>query len=169
MAKKDKHPGRTGRPTSYKPEYCKAIVDFFAVEPYKLVETETMTEYFEKSGDIKKKLSRGKMMPNALPTFFRFSEKIGVNQETLKEWTKKNKNFSVAFSRAKELQKEFLITLGLAGVAPPASFIFVMSNVTDWRSKGVDPDDLPPGSVLVPVIVNRGQPAHGKKKTSHKG
>lgn len=150
-----KHAG--GRPSLYKPEYCKAIVDFFTVEPIKMVVMDTMTEYDQK-GKIKKQSNRSKPMPNRLPTFFRFAESIDVNQDTLHAWKEKHPEFSEAFTRAGELQREFLVELGLSGVTPPASFIFVTSNVSDWRSRGVSLDDMPEGSFIVPVVVNRGDP-----------
>lgn len=146
---------KKGRPSKYKPQFCQEIIDFFSGEPYQLTVTEEMKEYFT-NGILKKELARKKLIPEKLPTFFRFSEKIKVDQGTLLEWAAKYPAFSRAFTRAKELQKEFLMALGLAGVTPPAAFMFIASNITDMRSHGVMPDDLPPGSMIVPVIIRRG-------------
>jgi hypothetical protein len=145
-----------GQPTKYKERYCDEIVQFFTVEPYHLVTTEHMTEYW-KDGRIKKELERQKPMPSPLPTLFRFAEKVGVDVNTLHNWVDKFPDFFRAFTRAKELQKEFLMTLGMAGITPPATFMFIASNLTDLRNRGVAPEDLPPGSYLVPVIIRRGE------------
>lgn len=146
---------KKGRPSKYKSKYCREIVEFFSVEPYVMETTESMKEYF-KDGILKKSLERKKLIPEKLPTFFRFAEKISVDQSTVLEWVARHKAFSQAYMRAKELQKEFLMALGLAGVTPPAAFMFIASNITDMRSRAVLPDDLPPGSMIVPVIIRRG-------------
>lgn len=148
-----KEKAKMGRPDKYKPEYCQMMKDFFDTEPYLLIELESTREY-DVNGNIRKETSKKKPMPNRLPTFYKFAEKIGVDQTTLGEWKKKHKDFSLAFTRAKEQQKEFLMGLGLAGITPPAAFIFIASNLTDMKTQGVN--DFPPGSVLVPVIVKRG-------------
>ena len=66
---------------------------------------------------------------NEMPTFAKFARKIGVNQDTLHEWKKKHKEFSEAYKQAKELQEEFLINIGLAGVTSASFVIFTMKNV----------------------------------------
>lgn len=108
-----KHPG--GRPTKYKPEYCKKIVEYFSCELTKIV--------------------GNKVLPNDLPTLSGFAFSIGVNQDTLHEWTSVHPEFSEAFNIAKQKQKDFLVANGLAGLYPPASFIFVAKNITDMRDK----------------------------------
>lgn len=153
--KLEKTPKKMGAPSKYKPDYCKRIVDFFSVEPYRLVETERMEEHF-KNGTLKKKLVRKRPMPNKLPTLFRFADSIKVDVSTLDNWCKSYPDFFRAFTRAKEMQKEFLISLGLAGVTPPAAFAFVASNITDMRSRGIMSDDLNPGDYVIPVIIRRG-------------
>lgn len=43
--------------------------------------------------------------------------------------------FHNSYKEAKELQKEFLMSLGLAGVTPSGAYIFTAKNVTDMRDK----------------------------------
>ncbi|HSY52441.1 MAG TPA: hypothetical protein VLC46_26810 [Thermoanaerobaculia bacterium] len=127
-----KHPG--GRPTKYDPKYCAEIVAFFEIEAYRKEVSEKSKEFFA-DGKVKKTAEKYRFVPNQLPTFARFAKKIGVNGDTVVEWAKKFPEFSAAYNEAKESQKQFLITLGLAGASPPASFIFVAKNVTDMRDK----------------------------------
>lgn len=155
-AKKQKKAKKVGRPTKYKRKYCKALVDFFDVEAYDLITLETMTEY-NRDRSIKKILEKKKPIAKKLPTLYRFAEKIGVEKGTLYDWKEKYPEFKHAFTRAEELTKEFLTTLGLSGIAPPASFIFVASNMTDMRSRGVSADELPAGSFMIPVIIRKGE------------
>ena len=127
-----KHPG--GRPSKYDPKYCAELVAFFSVQPYRREVAEKSKEYFA-DGKVKKTSEKYRIIPNDMPTFALFARKIGVNPDTLHEWKKNHPEFSEAYNEAKELQKHFLITIGLAGAAPPASFIFVAKNVTDMRDK----------------------------------
>lgn len=145
-----------GRPSKFKVAFCDALVKFFDKEPYKIVQLEKMTEY-NRDGTIKKESTKSRPMAEKLPTFYRFADTIGVEQGTLLDWVEKYPEFKQAFTRAKELQKDFLINLGLSGTTPPAAFIFVASNVTDMRSRSISQDELPAGSVIVPVIIRRGE------------
>ena len=130
-----------GRPTKYKSEYCQAIIKFFSHKPYisKKVITTGKNDYKKESFQL---------VPNAFPRFDRFADSIGVNGDTLVEWTKavypdshpkagqlKYPEFSAAYTRAKELQKWFLIENGLTGLYNPRFAIFAATNITDMREK----------------------------------
>jgi hypothetical protein len=123
-----------GRPTKYKPEYCKAIVDFFSVEPNRKEITAEIKGY-GKAGNQNFEKQEYKLVANPLPTLAKFARKIGVNKDTIIEWTKVHSEFSDAYNVAKDLQKDFLVDNGLAGLYPPASFIFTAKNITDMRDK----------------------------------
>ena len=119
-----KHPG--GRPTKYKPEYCDEIVEFFSTPPYREVEIthrnkdgSTYTTYEDK--------------PNDLPFLSQFARHIDVNTDTLLEWRDKHPEFSVAYKKAKDLQKEFLATNAVRGLTNTTFSIFTAKNITDWR------------------------------------
>ena len=118
-----------GRPTKYKPEYCEEIEKFFNVEPY----YDKPIEHYGKDGEVK--WEDFKRVANKLPTFKGFAQHIGVNTDTIVEWEKKYKDFSVAYTRAKEHQKYFLIENGLNGCYNPAFAIFVCKNITDMKDK----------------------------------
>lgn len=118
-----------GRPTKYKPEYCKQLIDFFDTTPYEDIKI----EHFDKEGNLKR--TDIKRLPNKLPTLRDFSKKIGVAQQNLYCWMKKYDNFRVAFKRAKTIRKWFLINNGLMGLYNPAFAIFVAKNITDMTDK----------------------------------
>lgn len=114
-------------------------------------------------GTLKKKSFKYKFMPNKLPTIYGFARKIGVDYTTVYRWamegkddkipeavlnamTEKERNdmdltnkqireFCKSFKEAKELQKEFLISLGLAGITPSGSYVFTAKNLTDMKDK----------------------------------
>jgi hypothetical protein len=136
---------RTGRPTKYKKEYCEEIIAFFGVDKTRKEVKAVIT------GKNEYEKTEYETVPNDLPTFAKFARKIGVNGDTLVKWAKKNKDFTAAYNMAKELQKEFLVDNGLAGLYPPASFIFTAKNVTDMRDK-TETDITSGGKKIQPIL-----------------
>lgn len=101
---------RTGRPTKYKKEYPKLLVEYFL--------------------KCQKKLATEK----AIPFLSKFTREVmGVCEDTAIEWTKEYPEFSEAYKKAKEIQKECLIMGGLTGLFNPTAFIFTAKNITDMR------------------------------------
>lgn len=112
------------RPTKYRPEFCKSIV-----------------RYFEDT-----------VAQNELPFLSKWArQEAKVCEDTAIEWTKaKEKNFdgeevlkypefSESYKKAKDIQKEFLIKMALAGKYNPTFAIFTAKNITDMRDqKDVD-------------------------------
>lgn len=159
-----------GRPTKFKKEFIDQLIAFFDIEPYREQVSEYTKEYFVgKNGEkqkVKKISEKFRTIPNRMPTLFRFARKIGVTWVTMLDWCKKGEEidektqqhkhpmffeFLKAYKEAKEMQKEFLISIGLAGAAPPSSFIFVAKNVTDMRDK--TETDLTSGNKPIAGVV----------------
>lgn len=150
-----------GGPASlFKPQYVDKLIAFFDIEPIKQEVYETTKEWYKGGkGDndidgIKKISQKIRYVPNRLPTLFRFSRLIGVSYVTVNNWYKQGKEtitedvpekgqlkhpeleaYSEAYDAAKEMQKEFLITLGLSGATPPTSYVFTAKNITDMRDR----------------------------------
>ena len=140
-----------GRPTKFKAEFVEKIIKFFDIDPYKKEVLEYSKEYFA-TGVLKKESEKFKHIPNKLPTLYGFAKDVGVDYTTVYRWAEKGedlpedgikkdedkknfKRFCNAYKEAKELQKEFLISIGLAGAAPSPFAIFTAKNVTDMRDK----------------------------------
>jgi len=138
-----------GRPTKYDPKFADEIVKFFSGPKFEqFIKSEKQTT--KKNGTTETWIEYG-YRPLDLPTFNKFARKIGVNGDTIVEWTEarypltfevkalagklKHPEFSAAYNTAKELQKEFLSDNALKGFSPPASFIFVAKNITNWKDK----------------------------------
>lgn len=144
--------GNSGRPDNFKSSYTEKLIKFFDTAPYRAVVMEKSEEFFA-TGKSKKKSQKLKHMPNKMPTLYRFARSIGVDYTTVWRWAEKGETmqgedrtwlketapdfikFCNAYKEAKELQKEFLISLGLGGISPSSSFIFTAKNVTDMRDK----------------------------------
>lgn len=116
----------------YNKKFCKQIIGFFDIEPYREVE-ET---YTYKDGSTK---TTTKLIANDLRFLRDFAKHIGVSTKTIWQWTKKYPAFAEAHELAKECQKEILIKNGLQGLYQPAFTIFTMKNICGWRdAKGLE-------------------------------
>lgn len=117
-----------GRPTTYKPEYCDKIIEYFSEPPYR----EVMKTVVTKMGDVVE-------VPTTEATDFKslagFAILIGTHRDTLHEWVKTYPDFSDAYKRAKEYQEHFLATNGNKGLINPSFSIFTAKNVLNWRDK----------------------------------
>lgn len=115
MAKK-----KMGRPTSYKPEYCQEIVEFFSCRPY----------------EVTKDFKHGRIeIPNEFPTMIKFAMKINVDVTTLQEWAKVYPDFSRSYNKSKKLQEQFISENSLRGNYNAPFAIFMMKNVAKWRDE----------------------------------
>ena len=117
---------KVGRPSKYDPKYCQQLIKFFDRKPCRTIEE----HFYYKNGDEKVKEIE---VANEIPFFSAFAREIKAHTDTLNEWTKKHKEFSVAYKQAKELQKEFLVQNGLRGLYNATAFIFTAKNITDMR------------------------------------
>ena len=130
---KKKKTKKVGRPTKYKSEYCKKLIDYFDVEPY----TDIEIEHYKK-GEIS--WIDKKRMANRMPTLRQFAKKIKVSHDTIYSWLNEKSNtyqqeFSDAYKRALEYRKEFLIECGLQGLHNPLYAKFIAVNLTDMRDR----------------------------------
>lgn len=165
-----------GRPSQFKPQYVDELIAFFDIEPMRELVYERSKEWYREGkgdaeGQVKKFSEKIRHIPNKMPTLFRFARKIDVSYVTVNNWYKQGKEtiteegpdkgnlahpelapFSEAYDAAKEMQKEFLITIGLAGAAPPSAYIFTAKNVTDMRDK-VETDVTTKGEKLGVVFL----------------
>jgi hypothetical protein len=117
-----------GRPTDYKPEFCEAIIEWFDIEPNREIEIN-----HQKAGETV--WIDTKIVANKLPKFHEFAKSISVTSQTLLNWCDSHTEFFESYTRAKELQKYFLIENGLNGCYNPAFAIFVSKNITDMKDK----------------------------------
>lgn len=117
-----------GQPTKYKPEYCQQLIDYFSIEPLKIVAEQKII-----GPDGGKYVSR--RLPQRFPWFEGFARKIGVHRNTLKNWCAEHPEFAEAYETAKDLQREFIVDVALSGAAPPSFAIFTMKNVCGWRDE----------------------------------
>lgn len=108
-----------GAPTKYDLKYCEEILKYFDCKP-------TIEQI------CARKMAEGLI---EFPTFEKFASIIGVHIDTMLEWCKVHEEFSEAYKVCKQMQKHFIIQMGLNGLYPAAAFCFVAKNCTDMRDK----------------------------------
>ena len=118
----------SGRLTDYNPKYCKMLIEYFDINPYKRIKL----KYYYKNGESKDII---KDIPVDLPTFEGFCSKIGICKQTLHNWKNRYPLFLDAYERAKMLQKNILIQNGLANRYNCLFAKFVAINATDMVEK----------------------------------
>ena len=118
----------SGQPTKYKPEYCQQLIDYFSIEPLEIIREQEIV-----GTEGGKYVSR--RLPQRFPWFEGFARKIGVHRNTLKNWCNEHPEFVEAYETAKDLQREFLVDIGLSGATSASFAIFTMKNVCGWRDE----------------------------------
>lgn len=113
-----------GRPTKYKPQYCKDLIKYFDKKPTKIVKVTKIIKGFPVEVEVEK--------PNPIPTFDSFAtEHCGVNQDTFYEWVKVHPEFSESFKRAKSFQKKMILYQCAYGFITPSYAVFLTKAMTD--------------------------------------
>lgn len=95
----------SGRPSKYKEEYCRKIIEHFNIDFY-----------------TKKELRDGttEMRPCDFPSMEGFAYSVGVHRETLRNWAKNYPAFDHAYKMALDRQEEILMVNGLHGNYNPS-------------------------------------------------
>jgi hypothetical protein len=134
VTKKYVYTKKTGRPTKYKPEYCEEIIRYFTVPHFKLQKT-ARAEKFNKEGKANYKRVETKEVAEPIRFFSQFAAKIGVEHAAMLDWVKQHPEFSKAYTRAKELQFEMMVSNGLKGLYQPHFTMLAMKNMHNWIEK----------------------------------
>jgi hypothetical protein len=130
MAKKT-----AGQPTKYKPEHCAAIIAFFDVEPWETEKIDVLGD----NGEVVRQ-EEGKRRYRRMPTMEGFAKSISICIHTVYNWVNPKhdsyqEEFLHSYNKALTYRKNWLVDVGLSGLAPANSFKFVAVNITDMRDK----------------------------------
>lgn len=149
------------RPTKYKEEYCQKIYDFFNI-PHTI---EKEVKFYDKEGNERKKIEEA---ANILPTFEKFAVSIGVCVDTLNEWCKVHEEFSEAYKKCKNLQKDMLIDLAMRGFYNPTYSIFVAKNITDMSDRHVVDTNIKSYSLFEREVEEKAKKLEAKQRNTKK-
>lgn len=89
-------------------------------------------EYFN-NGEIKSKTPI--ITATEFPTFQGFANEINVNTDTLHEWKKEHKEFSEAYTHAKELQEKIWLVNAMGGLYNAQFAQFFGKNCLGYKDK----------------------------------
>ena len=113
-----------GKPTKYKDDMGKRMIEFFDRKPY---ETK---EIYDEDGN-----QRDIRIANDFPSFEGFAASVNVSRPTIYTWKKKHKSFRIAWRRCEAMQHNFIMVNGMAGLTAQAFTIFAAKNIMGWRDK----------------------------------
>ncbi len=116
-----------GRPTGYRPKYCKEIIDYFSIPTKVIKQKEVATNRGVEIINEEK--------ANEFPTIEGFCAKMKMSKQTLHNWTKKHPDFMDAYNTAKNYQLNHIVQNGLDGGYNQAFAKFVMINCTHYTEK----------------------------------
>lgn len=128
---------KAGAPDKWNPEINRKLIKYFDVQEF----SEERTVSTTKSGETTERI------PKIMPQFFRFEMDNDLSIGLLSKWAQeeqdlidekqepKRPGFLQAYQMAKDLQANFLVQVGMQGITPPASFIFIAKNITKMKDK----------------------------------
>lgn len=137
---------KIGRPTKYKPEYCQQIIDYFNVEPQQT----TYKKTYYADGTLKSE--EPVVLAEQFPTLQGFAHEIGVDVDTLLNWTKKHDEFFGAYTRAKELQEKIWLINGMGGLYNSQFAQFFGKNCLGYKDKTEQDINVAPFEVNIKVV-----------------
>lgn len=120
---------KRGRPTKYKPEYAQMLLDY--MQPGNYIEEVEVTHTNSKGDTWSETVEK----PALLRFITAFARKIDVSMETLETWAKdpEKPDFSGAYTRARQIQSEHLLTAGARGLGNATMMKFAAVNLTNLR------------------------------------
>ena len=121
-------PNKVGRPTKYKPIYCKRLLEYFDKPAFIITEKTIKT----KSGAI---ITEEIQKPAEPPFLTDFAKTIGVSRQRLYEWGKQFPAFHDALMRAKEMQEDIIAKNGLLKLYDGQFAFKCLVNTANWRGE----------------------------------
>lgn len=113
-----------GRPTKYKPIYCKKIIEYFDIKPTRKEKVVKIIKGFPVEIEVEK--------ANPIPLFDMFAiEVCNVDRTTLHNWCDEHPEFFLAYRKAKAMQKKLLMYQCSYGFITPSYAVFLTKALTD--------------------------------------
>lgn len=121
-----------GRPTTYDPSYCNAVIDWFSgTRVERILKRKVVTPNGDGTESVAEEYVE---RPGRFPTFEGFAHFVcNTGVTTLKSWRDQHPDFSTACTRARQLQKDWLCEVMGKGLGNAAWTMFLARNLTDLR------------------------------------
>lgn len=115
---------KVGRPTKYRPIFCKKIIEYFDIKPTHKEKVMKIIKGYPVEIEVDK--------PNPIPLFDMFAMEIcNVDRTTLHDWCDRYPEFLLAYKKAKALQKNLLMYQCSYGYITPSYAVFLTKALTD--------------------------------------
>lgn len=118
-----------GRPSIYKPEYAKALLDYFNVPPVR----EIPETWYNPDGSVKRESM--KLVANPPAHIGGFARSIGVSKMAVYEWARKYPDFGYAMLHARDMRRSMIIDNALAGLYNPLFAKLAAANLFGWHDR----------------------------------
>lgn len=128
-----------GRPTKYRREFAEQLLEWFRVVSWTTGKDEGGRPFYH---------------ANMMPTFEGFADSLGVDPDTLLEWCKRHKEFSGAYTRARGLQKQWILQNATVGATPSNIAVFLLKANHGMTDAVTDTDEG--GDTVVNFILDGG-------------
>lgn len=113
-------------PDGYLPSHPQALIAFFS-GPRTSEATSRETKATRKGGEQSRVTNEYRTIPQPFPTFEDFAASLGLEWEgVVRVWAKTHPEFLKALSRAREMQRAWLIDIAARGFCPGPTFTALM-------------------------------------------
>jgi hypothetical protein len=128
-----RHPG--GRPSTYRPEYCQQLLDYFQQRLDAISATPPEPLPPDERGGKGSLRAGAQRIYAEFPTLAGFASQIGTSEQRLWEWANRNEEFRESRARVVAMTKHLLVNGMLDGRYNAQAAQFVAKNLTDMRDK----------------------------------
>ena len=119
-----------GRPTKYKPQYCRALIDFIKVGGPLIKKPIVVSDGSGTGSHIVDHVI------GQLPAFFEgFAAHIKVDVTTLHEWKARHPKFAQAYKKSQAIQLDYVLKGLLSGSHQVAGAIFFLKNNPGYKDR----------------------------------
>lgn len=145
-----------GRPSGYHPDLCEKLIAWFDRPRTERVIKKQRT-IKQRNGDIAEEIE-WETVSTGLATFDGFAAHVDEPLTTLKQWSQKHPDFKAAWSRARAMQRDWLVELGTRSLILPGTYTFTMANISEWRAQPIERigEDRKPVFFFDPMRASRG-------------
>ncbi len=118
-----------GAPSTYKPEYCQELINYFDVQPVR----EIPETWYNPDGSVKRESI--KLVANPPAHIGGFARKIGVSKSVIYDWARKYPDFAYSLAHARDMRRSMIIDNALSGLYNPLFAKLAAANLFGWHDR----------------------------------
>lgn len=118
-----------GRPSTYKPEYVQALLQYFDKPPVR----EIPETWYNPDGSVKRESM--KLVANPPAHIGGFARSLGVSKMAVYDWARKYPDFGYAMLHARDMRRAMIIDNALMGLYNPLFAKLAAANLFGWHDR----------------------------------